>query len=343
MDPSTHRVTTSALAEKSQGRCFSVRYRLSPQNVFPAALLDAFVSYLALLSPPTGSFHEAIPASSIVIAGDSSGACLATSLLLLLLTLRRINVTHIRFHGKDVDISGENGRTEKGEFTGPEPPVAGLAITSPWLDVSRSLPSVHRNAKWDIIDPPSELPDHPVPNFPDDSIWPVDPPRVETYCEARIVSHPLVSPLAAHSKRWEGAPPVYINVGWEAMQDEAEVLARRLHDCGVAVKFEEYIGMPHCFAMLPWNEQGRVALTNWARFCRDASSNVIEFTDYGTWTDKHRKVGKTILSDLGKLGTDIKDHRELDNMVEEAMAKQRKRRIRLEEKMRCVYREGTLL
>lgn len=243
MDPATHRITTSSLAKHSGGRCLSVRYRLAPQHVFPAALFDALVAYLSLLSPPPNSFHAPVPASKITIAGDSSGAGLATSLMLLLLIFRRLNITHLRFHGKDVDISGENGSI---------PPVAGLAIASPWLDISRSLPSVYRNAQWDnIITSPLKDPSSPCPAFPPDSIWPASPPRVETYCEASLVGHPLVSPLAASSYHWRGAPPTFICVGWESMQDESEILARRLHNSGATVVFDGSEGMSHCFAVVP--------------------------------------------------------------------------------------------
>jgi len=38
MDPVTHRATTKKLAKLTKGRCLSVRYRLAPQNPFPAAL-----------------------------------------------------------------------------------------------------------------------------------------------------------------------------------------------------------------------------------------------------------------------------------------------------------------
>jgi hypothetical protein len=70
MDPATHRGTVNRLARMTGGRCYSVRYRLSPQAVFPAALLDAFVSYLTLLYPPPGAYHEAVKAEHIVISGD---------------------------------------------------------------------------------------------------------------------------------------------------------------------------------------------------------------------------------------------------------------------------------
>jgi hypothetical protein len=69
-DPSTHRPATKQLAKQTGGRCYSVRYRLAPQNPFPAALLDALVSYLTLLYPPPGAFHEAVKPEHLVIAGD---------------------------------------------------------------------------------------------------------------------------------------------------------------------------------------------------------------------------------------------------------------------------------
>ncbi|TLD35925.1 lipase esterase protein [Venturia nashicola] len=313
MDPATHRITTSSLAKHSGGRCLSVRYRLAPQHVFPAALLDALVAYLSLLSPPPDSFHTPVPASKITVAGDSSGAGLATSLMLLLLTFRQLNITHLRFHEKDVDISGENGLT---------PPAAGLAITSPWLDISRSLPSVYRNAKWDIITSPLEDPSSPCPAFPPDSVWPASPPRVETYCEASLVSHPLVSPLAASSDIWHGAPPTFICVGWESMQDESEILARRLHDAGATVMFDGSEGMPHCFAVVPWTQRGFSALERWGSFCKDPAVSKASVS----WIKKSGEATKVDFSELA-----ISGERNLnDETVEKLMIRERERRVVLE-------------
>lgn len=70
MDPATHRPTTKLLAKLTGGRCYSVRYRLSPQNPFPAALIDALLSYLNLLYPPMGAFHEAVKPEHIIFSGD---------------------------------------------------------------------------------------------------------------------------------------------------------------------------------------------------------------------------------------------------------------------------------
>lgn len=70
MDPATHRPTTRKLARLTGGRCYSVRYRLAPQNPFPAALIDALLSYLTLLHPPKGAFHEPVKPEHVVFAGD---------------------------------------------------------------------------------------------------------------------------------------------------------------------------------------------------------------------------------------------------------------------------------
>lgn len=75
-DPATHRPTTKKLAQLTGGRCYSVRYRLAPQHPFPAALLDAFVSYFTLLYPPPDAYHDPVQPEHIVIAGDRYVSCL---------------------------------------------------------------------------------------------------------------------------------------------------------------------------------------------------------------------------------------------------------------------------
>ncbi|KAM0320818.1 hypothetical protein ACHAO8_000112 [Botrytis cinerea] len=327
MDPVTHRPTTSALAQQTGGRCFSVRYRLAPQDPFPSALLDAFVAYLSLISPPPGSFHEPIPSKNIIFSGDSSGAGLATSLLLLLATLNRMGIDQIRFHGVNVPINA----TE----------IAGLAITSPWLDVSRSLPSVLRNIQYDMIAPPSSDYTMPHPKFPQDSVWPARSPRVETYCESSMVIHPLVSPLAAKKEHWRGIAPVYVSVGWESMQDEAEVFARRLHEAGGTVIFDGYVGMPHCFALMPWNKAGRTAFENCASFCVEAVRGKVKSSDFGSWTNKDGNV-ETI--ELGKLGMRNRERKvDLDDvLVSKLLEKQRRWRVDLEKKLRNCEKDETI-
>ena len=77
MSARTHRAITSRLAAWSDAALFALDYRLAPEHPFPAALDDALAAYRALIAAGT-------PASRIVIAGDSAGAGLALSLLLVL-------------------------------------------------------------------------------------------------------------------------------------------------------------------------------------------------------------------------------------------------------------------
>lgn len=328
MDPVTHRWTTSTLARESRGRVLCVRYRLSPQHIFPAALLDALCVYLALIAPPPGAYHTAVPASQIILAGDSSGAGLAASLLLLLQSLsrHRRSIVHHDHHSK---------------LRIPDPVCAGLALVSPWLDITRCLPSTTANARWDIIAPPPSPGTNPTPAFPPDGVWPARPPRVETYCTADMCIHPLVSPLAAQPHLWRGAPPVYVCVGWEGMQDEAEVFARRVFSADPArqvVVFDGYEGMPHCFAMVPTNWAGRIAMERWAGFCHDAASgrHPPSWTEVGTWTDSKSRTGKEVkLRELGMTSIGCWYPREKldDQLVDQKLTEGRRWRLVLDQEM----------
>jgi acetyl esterase/lipase len=324
MDPVTHRWPTSTLAKESGGRVLSVRYRLSPQHVFPASLLDALSVYMALIAPPASAYHEAVPASQIVIAGDSSGAGLAASLLLLLQTLARQHVS-VKMRGTSITI--------------PDPVCAGVALASPWLDITRCLPSTTANARWDIIAPPSaSRVGDPTPAFPPDEIWPASPPRVETYCTAEICTHPLVSPLAAQSYHWRGVPPVYVCVGWEGMQDETEVFARRIFGADPEkqiVIFDGYAGMPHCFALFPWNWAGRTAMQRWGRFCNAVvyDKGPMKMRARATWTSSNKAKGvvEVILTQLAMTNVGCWCQRERldDHVVDEKLTEAREWRIKL--------------
>ncbi len=266
MDPASHRGTTSHLAKLTQGRCFSVRYRLAPQHPFPAALLDALLAYLSLLSPPPGAFHEHVSPGHIVFAGDSAGGNLAFVLLQTLLALQRAGVKTISFHGKEVAV---------------ELP-AGVAGNSPWLDIARTLPSIHSNAHLDYLDPPSQT-GLPATHPPDD-IWPTKPARVEIYTEASTLIHPLVSPLAAGSKLWKGSPPVFMCVGNEGLEDEITVMTRKLYQAGVPVDFHGYEGMPHIFALIfPGSPASKDCFETWSKFCVDAVERRVEKKETGKW------------------------------------------------------------
>ena len=254
LDPATYRPTTSRLAKETGGRVFNVRYRLAPSNPFPAALLDCFTAYLSLLYPPPGAPHSAVPANEIVFGGDSAGGTCCTALLQLLFQIHRSNpspgqLPKVKFHGREVEI----------------PLPAGLALTSPWLDITRGLPSIEGLVQYDYLPPPSQT-DTRV--FPPDDVWPASPPRADLYCEGSALLHPLVSPLAA--KSWEGAPPMFFSLGQEMLRDEDAVLAQRAVKQGVKVVWREFEAMPHCFAMLLEHNNGApVHYSEYAKFCRD--------------------------------------------------------------------------
>jgi acetyl esterase/lipase len=250
LDPASHRPTTSKLAKLTKGRCLSVRYRLAPQNPFPAALLDSLVSYFTLLYPTPGSFHTPIKPEHIVFSGDSAGGNLCMALLQTLLELRRQNIK-IRWNGEDREV----------------PLPAGIACNSPWIDITHSSPSCETNAKYDYLPARSA---HPKGmEFPPCPIWPSDPPRRNIYAEDAVICHPLVSPLAA--KTWEGSCPLWIETGEELLSDEDKHLAMKAARQGVKVVYEEFEAMPHCFAMIIGGLEGsRKCFNSWSGFIRAA-------------------------------------------------------------------------
>jgi salicylate hydroxylase len=65
----------SRLAAAVDGTCYTVEYRLAPEHPYPAAIDDAVTSYRALLA-------RGIPASSILVSGESAGGGLALALVL---------------------------------------------------------------------------------------------------------------------------------------------------------------------------------------------------------------------------------------------------------------------
>jgi acetyl esterase/lipase len=105
--PASVRPAPVALVQWAGGRCLSLRYRLAPQNQFPAAIVDVFFAYLCLLYPPAGASHDPIPAANIVLSGESSGGNLALALLQIIGHLQRVQGVKcpvIRHDGRDVEV-----------------------------------------------------------------------------------------------------------------------------------------------------------------------------------------------------------------------------------------------
>ena len=224
-----------------------VRQRLAPQHPFPAALLDVFMAYLALLAPPPGSPHEAISPTSIVLAGDSSGSNLVLSLLQSLLQLDRQNAT-IKFHGQIVK---------------PIMP-AGAALLSVVADLTNSFPSYQRNVASDVFPYPIENLPYLRKDFPTCTLWPTQPARANIYCEAGMLAHPLVSPVACRD--WTGCCPLWFASGEEQVVDASRLLAQTAYAQGVTISLQEYEGMPHSFYFaFPTAPQSKKVLADWAK------------------------------------------------------------------------------
>ena len=112
----TERYQIQRHARKLNCRAFAPRYRLAPQFPFPCAVLDVLAAYVYLLDTCC------IPASEILIAGDSAGGGLVLGLLCLL---------------RDVGV----------------PLPAGAMLISPWVDLMHSFPSIVSDGGGDYIPP----------------------------------------------------------------------------------------------------------------------------------------------------------------------------------------------
>lgn len=243
----------SKVTTLTHGRCFSLKYRLSPQHPFPSALLDLLYAYLSLLYPPRtpSTYHSAIPAREIVLTGDSSGANLCLSLIQTILSLARqqsCSPPIVRWNGVDVPLHLPQG----------------VALTSPWIDLTYSLPSFEVNQKTDFVTGYNIT---GAPTFPQCSAWPTDPPRGELYCDTSCLVHPLVNPAAVED--WRGCPPVLVMCGEEVATDGAKVVVQQAHGQGVSITWRQFERLPHIFiSMLPDLEHSKVAIAEWAEFCR---------------------------------------------------------------------------
>ena len=255
------RPTVSRLCMLTGARCLSVQYRLAPQDPFPAALLDVMLSFLSLLYPPGDSYHDPVEASSIVLAGDSSGASLCLSLIQVLLGLKENYGAgaSIRFHNRNVAVQMP----------------AGLTLLSVAGEITQALPSWMGNGKYDIL---RNAPPTVQPDFPKDSVWPSHPPRSDPYCHDSALCHPLVAPAAAAS--WAGAPPMWIACGQERLADSAKVIARRAVQDGVIVLWDEYQSMPHTWPQIfPRWPQSAHCFESWAQACKQFAEDDVNFKE----------------------------------------------------------------
>ena len=228
----------------------SVRYRLAPQHLFPAAQLDVLVAYLSLLYPDPSSGTSPLCASQIVFAGDSCGG----SLLYNVLQIIQQTVRHepIKFHSHTVHF--------------PLPKPAGIATLSLAGEQTRCFPSQTENLVNDLY---LDTPPWSLPRYPTCALWPPNPPRPMIHANIKSLAHPLLAISLQHT--WADAPPMWFAVGDEQLVDSSKAVARRAARDGVSVTWTQFEAMPHCFATLPGlnrSKQAELCFEQWGRFCR---------------------------------------------------------------------------
>ncbi|WWC93021.1 uncharacterized protein L201_007985 [Kwoniella dendrophila CBS 6074] len=200
----THRYQIQRHARKAGARAFSPAYRLSPQYPFPCALLDALASYLYLIDPPPEA-HTPILPTNIIFMGDSAGAGMVISLLVL---IREMGL----------------------------PMPAGASLVSPWVDLTHSMPSIGGDDSGDFIPntgfhykPSCAWPpltgDGVTVTMPDGTEQHFDE-QIQMYCSNNLLTHPLVSPVNMGSLGGL-CPLLIVGGGGELLRDEIMYIAHK--------------------------------------------------------------------------------------------------------------------
>ncbi|MFA7601974.1 MAG: alpha/beta hydrolase fold domain-containing protein [Novosphingobium sp.] len=185
--PEFESLFAEALAERCGVEVVVPQYRLAPEGPFPAGLADATAALAGL--------REEIGAAPLIVGGDSAGGGLAAGLAVL--------------------AAARGG-----------PPIDGLVLLSPWLDLRVSARSYAANAATD-------------PMFSRDSAE----IAAELYLQGFDPAHPLVSPLLAPIATF---PPTLISVGTgEVLYDDSRLFHDKLAAAGVPSTLSTVSGMEH--------------------------------------------------------------------------------------------------
>ncbi|KAJ3383159.1 hypothetical protein HDU80_001320 [Chytriomyces hyalinus] len=231
----THRQVTWRLAKYANARVLSIEYRLAPENKFPLAMHDMLSCYLYLIDPPAGSKAVKYRPDQIVFSGDSSGGnlCLVSSLF-----LRDNNPTI------------------------PQP--AGLALLSPWLDVTHSSPSFVLNAQYDILPTKTEDKRH----MSEDEGQYFVPSHMD-------LQDPMISPLFSKEdvNATNQLPPMLMQVGdAERLRDETIILFQEQYP-NSKIRVEVYEDMVHTFHLFALAQPiAQFSLHNIAEFVKQVTS-----------------------------------------------------------------------
>lgn len=213
---SSHRSMASYIADAAKIPLLLVDYRLAPESPYPAALNDAETIYRWLLT------QTEINPKRIFVMGDSAGGGLALALILRIISDSALT------------------------------PPAGVAVLSPWADLSMSGESVKTRI---TRDPFFAHHLHHAERC------------VNAYSGVTSLTDPGISPLFGDLT---GFPPLLIQVGSEEiLYSDAERFAKKAETSGVDVHFSRWQGMWHVWQYLvPRMKESRMAIAEIGDFCR---------------------------------------------------------------------------
>ena len=124
--PETHKNMLSKLAKLSSIQIFAIDYSLSPENTFPQAIVDAIISYDALL-------EQGFSNHNIFFGGDSAGGNLAIVSVLKLQELDKPLPSKIFLLSPWTDLTGEGKSIKDNSISDP------YLSYDDWLNTSRSM------------------------------------------------------------------------------------------------------------------------------------------------------------------------------------------------------------
>ncbi|MGF1466440.1 MAG: alpha/beta hydrolase [Sandaracinaceae bacterium] len=208
--PRSHRPPLAALASQSGFPILSVEYRLAPEHPCPAAIEDAVAAYRWLIGP------GGVRPSRVVMLGDSAGGGLTLSSALCL---------------RDAG----------------DPLPAGLALLSPWLDLTAGSERVRQETGCDYV---------PKRRLEDPALQYAGGLRRDDW---RV--SPILGDLA-------GLPPLFVIAGGEELLLSDSVrIADRARDAGVDVELHVQSDEIHVYPFfLSVSPHSRDGMTRIERF-----------------------------------------------------------------------------
>jgi len=222
--PATHRGIAVAFSRMARAAVLLPDYRLAPEHPYPAALDDVLATYRWLLDA-TGQ-----DPARLAVAGDSSGGGLALAL-----------VQALRDAG--------------------EPLPAGVALLSPWADLTASGDSIRSKSDADP--------------------W-LDGPWIApfgTLYGGERVAEPGASPVFGD---FTGLPPMLVHAGSEeVLLDDARRVVARARAAGVDASLGVHEGLWHVFQAFSGLPEARQSLRELAGFVRRTTTVDLDAATHG--------------------------------------------------------------